>query len=114
MAASSTADIRATASAQSPTAAIISHASVANEGYAEHLRIDVANQIADLSRARSLIEAFKLAATADSYEKPAIYWPDLMEMLASALPTPEGLQSNLSRLFEMLEACQAREGAGSA
>ncbi len=60
--------------------------------------------LASISQARSTITAFKLAAEKDRYEKPELYWPDLMAVLHQILPDETDVSDRVGELFRELES----------
>lgn len=59
---------------------------------------------ARLTRVRSTVTAFKLAASADADDHPTIYWADLMRSLESMLPAAEDVEDFASSVLDELKS----------
>lgn len=92
--------------APAPTSHTTSADSASTSERAATLRGSVQSLVADLTRGRSLIVAFRLAAKADSFEQPQLFWPDLMQALEQVLPEEGELQDEIDAVFEVVESAQ--------
>lgn len=82
----------------------------------QHLQEHAGELVSNLSLGRSLIVAFRLAAEKDRYERPEIYWPDLMQALLRLLPEEEDAKNTLDALGQLASGAGplgARQAASS-